>query len=58
MISENSSLILRNARVRMSGGSMSLQVDKWGKLELSGDAFTFDLKKDRILKSFRGSMET
>lgn len=46
-VTENGCLVIRNAFVRMVKGTIELRVDKWGKLELSKEDFTFTPNKDK-----------
>jgi len=51
LIKEDASLVLRNASVRMFNGFVRLQVDRWGKLELSEEAFAFTPNKDHDISA-------
>lgn len=44
---ENASIILRNATAQMRDSRIVLEVDKWGKIESSAEAFEFTPNKDK-----------
>lgn len=45
---ENSTVIIRNAKIEMFKGSMRLAVDKWGRVEVT-DPADFTVKEDNNL---------
>ena len=48
LMKENSTVILRNAKIEMFKGSMRLAVDKWGRVEIT-DPADFTVKEDNNL---------
>ncbi|KAH7651042.1 replication factor A1 protein [Dioscorea alata] len=48
LMKENSTVIIRNAKIEMFKGSMRLAVDKWGRVEVT-DPADFTVKEDNNL---------
>ncbi|KAJ0985828.1 hypothetical protein J5N97_004184 [Dioscorea zingiberensis] len=48
LVKENSTIILRNAKIEMFKGSMRLAVDKWGRVDVA-DPAEFTVKEDNNL---------
>jgi len=46
LFKEGASLVIRNAYVKMADGFINLVVDKWGKVEVSSEPFTFTPKAE------------
>mmetsp|Transcript_45175 Transcript_45175/g.107509 ORF Transcript_45175/g.107509 Transcript_45175/m.107509 type:complete len:492 (-) Transcript_45175:120-1595(-) len=51
MITEGTSLVLRNASVKMVQGYITLQVDKWGKMQKAEESFDFAPKTENNISS-------
>jgi len=51
LVNEGASLVVRNGYIKMIKGFLRLNVDKWGKLETSDEAFTFDPKTSKDMSA-------
>lgn len=51
LVKEGASLVLRNASVKMATGFITLEVDKWGKVQAGEEDFAFEPNKDTDVSS-------